>query len=482
MPSDLTIAAAHELLKNKQISATELTKQYLDRIAAVDPKVEAYLTVTAEQALAHAKKIDEAGDFSNPLTGIPMGMKDALCTKGIRTTAASKMLENFVPPYDATVVEKLEKVGSVMIGKVNHDEFMMGSSTENSAFKTTKNPWDLTRVPGGTSGGSAAAVIADEAIFSIGTDTGGSIRQPAAFCGCVGLKPTYGRVSRYGVIPYASSFDTIGPVTKTVEDAAIVLSAIAGTDPKDSTTPAKPVPNYQAALQASIKGKKIGLPKEFFPSELNSTIAESVKNAAKELEKLGCEIVEISLPLTKYAIPAYYILAKAEASANLARYDGIRFGHVTDKFADLTEMYKKSRAEGFGPEVKRAIMMGTYVLSAGYYDAFYLKAAKVRTLIIEEYRKAFESVDAILTPVTPSQPFQIGVHSDDPIAMYLEDVFTVPINLAGIPGLSLPVGFANGLPIGAQLLGPQFGEEIILNIGWHLEQAIGFRGKYQNSL
>lgn len=479
MTIDFTITQARRQLKEKKISAEELTKSYLEKIAKKDTDIGAYVTVTKDQAIQHAQKIDSSQEKDTPLSGIPAGVKDIICTKNIRTTAGSKMLEDFVPPYSATVYEKIETSGTVLLGKLNLDEFAMGSSTENSALGITKNPWDLSRVPGGSSGGSAAAVAADEAIFSLGTDTGGSIRQPAAFCGVVGMKPTYGRVSRYGVLSYASSFDTVGPLTKTVEDAAIVLGVLAGSDPRDGTTPDVAVPDYEQSLQQPFQKKKIGLPKEFFPSELDPVIAKSVQNAAKELEKQGHEIIEIDLPLTKYAIAAYYILVKSEASANLARYDGIRFGHCTETFADLTEMYKKSRAEGFGEEVKRAIMLGTYTLSAGYYEAYYLKAAQVRTMIIEEYKKAFEKVDVMFAPVTPSQAFERGKNTTDPLAMYLEDVFTVPINLAGVPALSLPVGVENGLPIGAQIIGPQFGEESLFQIGHQLEQRIQFREKYK---
>lgn len=476
----LSLKETHQKLKNKEVSATELTQIYLNRIQAVDPKIEAFLKITSEEALLQATAIDQKGDFSHPLTGIPIGVKDVFCTQGIQTTAASKILENYIPPYDATVVQKLKKVGAIILGKVNTDEFTMGSSTETSAFRTTKNPWDLSRVPGGSSGGSAASVSADECVFALGTDTGGSIRQPASFCSCTGLKNTYGRVSRYGVISYASSFDTIGPLTKTAEDAAIILETIAGKDYRDATTVDLVVPQYSQLIQQDIKGLKIGVPKEFFVDGLDPRIAEITQQTLKIFQQLGAQIEEVSLPLTKYAIATYYLLVKSEASTNLARYDGIKYGHTTASphAKDLTDIYAFSRTEGFGDEVKRAIMMGTYTLSAGYYDAYYLKAAKVRRLIKEEYENVFKKVDILLTPVSPVLPIQIGENIDDPLAMYLMDIFTVPVNLAGICGLSLPAGFASekgvSLPVGVQLIGPQFGENKILQAGHQFQQNTDF--------
>jgi len=468
---EFTIAQAHQKLKNKEITAVELTESVLKRIKEVEPQVESYLTLIEEDALAQAKKIDEKGDFFHSLTGIPVAIKDVYCTKGVKTTAASKILENYVPPYDSTVVKKLKDAGAIILGKVNTDEFTMGSSTETSAFATTKNPWDLERVPGGSSGGSAAAVAADECLFALGTDTGGSIRQPASFCSCTGLKNTYGRVSRYGVISYASSFDTIGPLTKTAEDAAIVLETIAGVDPKDSTTVDKEVPQYSQLIQQDIKGLKIGVPKDFFIEGIDPQVEKITRDAIAKFEEMGAAIEEVELPLTKYAIATYYLLVKAEASTNVARYDGIKYGHTTKdpNAKELADIYSYSRTEGFGDEVKRAIMMGTYTLSAGYYDAYYLKAAKVRALVKKEYDEIFEKVDVLVAPISPVLPFKIGENIEDPLAMYLVDAFTTPINLAGICGLAIPAGFAeeNGkkLPVGVQILGPQFGEETILRAG-----------------
>jgi len=465
------ISALLSAYRNGTKTATAEITERLVTITKREPELGAFLTVRKEQALNEGKNIDAAQDFSKPLAGIPGAIKDIICTAGERTTAASKILENFVPPYDATVVKKLKAAGYISLGKTNCDEFANGSSTEYSAFQQTKNPQDLTLVPGGSSGGSAAAVASGECVFALGTDTGGSIRQPANFCGVVGLKVTYGRVSRFGVMSYASSFDTVGTFTQSVEDAALVLEVIAGQDEKDSTTLAAPVPKYSATLQQDIAGKKVGLPKEYIDADgLDPKMRKVVINAAEVLKKKGAQIVEISLPLTKYAIPTYYLLVKAEASTNFARYDGIRFGHKTKDSGDLQDMYRKTRAEGFGPEIKRAIMMGTYTLSAGYYDAYYLKAAKVRTLITEEYRKAFEEVDVMLAPVSPMLPFKFGEKSD-PLQMYLADIFTVPANIAGICGIAVPTEKIGHLRTGVQLLGPQLGEEKILNFAWHLEQA-----------
>ncbi|MFH1482009.1 MAG: Asp-tRNA(Asn)/Glu-tRNA(Gln) amidotransferase subunit GatA [Patescibacteria group bacterium] len=491
--NELTIKQAHDGLIKKEFSSVELTQACLNQIKKIDKKIHSFVLITEKEALEQAKEVDKKITQNKKikiLQGIPAGIKDLLCTKEIKTTACSKILENFIPPYDCTVIKKLKENGLVMLGKQNCDEFAMGSSTENSAFGPTHNPWDLERVPGGTSGGAATSVVANECIYSIGTDTGGSIRQPAAFCGTVGLKPTYGRVSRSGIIAYVSSFEQTGPITKTVEDAAIVLEAIAGNDKLDSTTSHKNVPNYKANLNKDIKGIKIGLPREFFEQGLDLKIKESIYKAIKIFENLGAKIEEINLPMTKYAIAAYYIIAKAEASANLAKYDGIRFGHSIVKcqmsnVKCLSDLYFETRTNGFGDEVKRSIMMGTYTLSAGYYDAFYLKATKVRTLIKQEYDKAFEKYDVIICPVSPILPFKIGEKIEDPLAMYLTDAFTVPINLAGVPSLTVPCGkikmnkkakeyiIGNGesLPTAFQIIGKHFDEETILRAGHAYEKA-----------
>ncbi len=457
----LTIKEAHEGLKQKKFSSVELTKACLNKKKKTDKKIEAFITLTKDLALQQAKAADQQGNFANPLAGIPLTLKDCFCTKGIKSTGGSKILENYLPPYSATAVEKLENLKSVLLGKVNLDEFTMGSSCENSAFGPTKNPWDLKRVPGGSSGGSAASVAADQCLYSLGTDTGGSIREPASFCGTVGLKVTYGRVSRFGVMSYASSFDTIGPLTKTVEDAALVLNAIAGPDPKDSTTPNVAVPDYSKDLQRSIKGLKIGIPKEYFIKGMAADVERTVKAAIKKYEELGAKIVDVSLPLTKYAIAAYYVLVKSEASANLARYDGVKYGYNAGA-KNLLDNYLQTRNQGFGPEVKRSIMMGTYTLSAGYYDAYYLK-------------------DCLVAPVAPTPAFLLGEKVDDPLQMYLADVFTVPINVAGLPAISLPCGFvkpkpgANELPVGMQIIGKQFAETTILRVAYNYEQACAWR-------
>lgn len=474
---NLTITKALNLLRSKKISALELTKNYFEKIDKIEPKIDAYLTLNKENALKKAKEIDNKNDYSASLSAIPIAIKDCLCTKGLKTTAGSKILENYIPPYTATAVKKLENAGAIILGKANTDEFTMGSSCENSAFKNTKNPWDTSRVPGGSSGGPASAVASDECIAALGTDTGGSVRQPANFCGCVGLKPTYGRVSRFGAIPYASSFDTIGPLAKTVEDTALMIEVIAGNDSKDSTTPKINVPKYSNNLQNDISNKTIGIPKEFLENEgidpkIKKHFEETIKNFAKSA---NVKIQYISLPLTEYAIPTYYLLVKSEASTNLARYDGVRFGRKTENAKNLTEFYEKTRGEGFGPEPKRAIMMGTFALSAGYYDAYYKKAACVRALIKQDFDKAFEEVDAIFAPVSPFLPFKIGEKIDNPLQMYLADIFTVPANLAGIPGLSIPTGLIDNLPTGLQILGKQFAESEILNFGWYLEKFVDFK-------
>jgi len=471
----LTLAEAAEKLRKKEVSSLELTQATLKRIEAVDPKVESYLTVTAETALAQAKATDQKlsqGETLAPLAGIPFALKDIFLTRGIKTTCASKILHNFIPPYTATSAQRLLDQGIALTGKLNMDEFAMGSSTETSAFKKTKNPWDLTRTPGGSSGGSAAAVAAGLCYGTLGTDTGGSIRQPAALTGIVGLKPTYGRVSRFGVIAFASSLDQVGPMTKDVRDCAIVLNAIAGHDPRDSTSFDTPVPDYTQSLKQDCRGLKIGVPKEYFIAGTDPEIDAALKQALQTYRELGAEIHEVSLPHTEYAVPTYYILAPAEASSNLARYDGVRYGHRAAGAKDLFDMYVRSRSEGFGAEVKRRIMLGTYVLSAGYYDAYYLKAQKVRTLIRRDFEAAFQKVDVLVTPTSPSHAFKLGEKTDDPIQMYLSDIFTINVNLAGLPGMSLPCGqSASKLPIGMQLIAGSFQEEKLLHAGYAYERA-----------
>jgi aspartyl-tRNA(Asn)/glutamyl-tRNA(Gln) amidotransferase subunit A len=476
MTSDLftlTITEARERLVRREISAVELTRACLDRVAAVESKLNAFITLCPREALEQAEVADrliEQG-YASSLTGIPLAIKDIFATSGLRTTCASKMLEGFVPPYDATVIAKLRAVGAVFVGKTNMDEFAMGSSTENSAFGPTRNPYDLARVAGGSSGGSAAAVAAHECLAALGTDTGGSIREPASFCGVVGLKPTYSRVSRYGVIAYASSLDQVGPFAKTVRDAAILLSQIAGLDARDATCSARPVPDYEAALTGQVDGLRIGVPREFFVEGTQEEVGLAVRAALKQFETQGAEVFEISLPHTEYGVAAYYLIATAEASANLARYDGIRYGLRVE--ADNTlELYSRTRQRGFGPEVKRRIMLGTFALSAGYYDAYYRKAQKVRTLIRQDFARAFESCDIIVTPVAPTTAFGLGEKIADPLQMYLSDIFTISVNLAGLPGLSVPCGYdRKGMPIGLQLIGPPFGEELILRAGDAFERT-----------
>jgi len=476
-----TIADLGRRLRAREISSVELTRSVIERIRSVEPSVKAYLKVADEMALEMAEAADRriaSGDGVGPLTGIPIAIKDNMCTVGMATTCGSKILRNFVPPYDATVVERLRNEGAVFVGKTNLDEFAMGSSTENSGFHVTSNPWDLERVPGGSSGGSAAAVAADECIGALGSDTGGSIRQPASFCGVVGLKPTYGRVSRYGLVAFASSLDQIGPLAKTVEDAAILLNATAGRDPRDSTSADVPVPDFAAALGREIKGTRIGVPKEYFVEGMDNEVESAVRAAIDHLVGLGAEAVEISLPHTEYAVSTYYICAPSEASSNLARYDGVQYGYRAEGCANIIEMYTKTRREGFGSEVKRRIMLGTYALSAGYYDAYYLKALKVRTLIKRDFEQAFEKCDIIATPTSPTPAFRIGEKTDDPLQMYLSDVFTISVNLAGIAGISIPCGFASveghELPIGLQLIAPAFGEEILLQVAHAYEQSTDF--------
>lgn len=470
---DMTIHELHAALKGKRVSSVEATTAMLERISSIEPQVGSFITVTREQALAAAAAADQriARGDCDLLTGIPLAIKDIFLTEGIRTTCGSRILDNFVPPYSATSWEMLRDRGAVLLGKLNQDEFAMGSSNESSAYGITRNPWNTDHIPGGSSGGSAAAVAASEAVATLGTDTGGSIRQPASHCGCVGLKPTYGRVSRYGVIAYASSLDQVGPLTRDVADCATMLGAIAGHDPKDSTSVDTPVPDYSASLTHGVKGLKIGLPKEYFISGLDPDVQTAMDAAIETYRRLGAEFVDVSLPHTDYAVATYYLIATAEASSNLARYDGVRFGHRAE--ADgLLEMYTKSRSEGFGTEVKRRIMLGTYALSSGYYDAYYVKAQKVRTLIMNDFTTAFGDVDVMLTPVAPTAAFKIGEKVNDPLQMYLSDIFTIPVNLAGTCAMSLPAGFsANGLPIGLQLIGKPFAEETILQAAHAFEQA-----------
>ncbi len=471
--TSVTIHEAHRLLESRQLSSVELTRLYLERIHELEPKVHALVTVTDEIALSQARQADKliAEGKAGPLTGIPVLIKDNMCTRGVLTTCSSRMLGNFVPPYDAAVVEKLNDCGVVMVGKSNMDEFAMGSSTENSALFVTGNPWDLSRVPGGSSGGSAAAVAAGETVYALGSDTGGSIRQPAGFCSVVGLKPTYGRVSRYGLVAFASSLDQIGPLTRDVTDCALVLNAIAGYDRRDSTSVPSPVPDYTQSLGGDIKGLRIGVPEEYFVAGMQAEVAEVMRAAVNKLEELGASVDwEVSLPHTPHALSVYYIIAPSEASANLARYDGVKYGFSYD--ADtMWESMEKTREDGFGPEVKRRIMLGTYALSAGYYDAYYLKAQKVRTLIRQEFDQAFDRYDVLVTPTSPSVPFRIGEKVDDPLQMYLSDVCTLPVNIAGLPGMSLPAGFAGGLPVGMQIIGKPFGEETMLKVAYAYEQA-----------
>ncbi len=471
----LTIHQAHDLLAQRKMSSTELTKAVLQRIADVEEKVHACVTVVEDLALEQAMRVDDyirTGGAIPPLAGIPTLIKDVMCTKGIRTTCSSRMLENFVPPYDATVVEKLKGQKAVIVGKANMDEFAMGSSTEHSAFFPTHNPWDLSRVPGGSSGGSAAAVAADEAVYSLGSDTGGSVRQPAALCGVVGLKPTYGLVSRFGLVAFASSLDQIGPLTKDVTDCALVMNAIAGYDPRDSTSVPYTVPDYTRQLIPDVKGLRIGIPREYFVEGMQAEVKSALETAVSKLCELGARVDwDVSLPHTKYALAVYYIIAPSEASANLARYDGVKYGFSHGDAASVIEATERTRQLGFGPEVKRRIMLGTYALSAGYYDAYYVKAQKVRTLIKREFDHAFEKYDALVSATSPVVPFKLGERLEDPIQMYLSDICTLPMNIAGIPAISVPAGFANNLPIGMQIMGKPFSEDLLLRIAFAYEQA-----------
>ena len=473
--ASLTIDSARSAIQERKTTALALAEAHYAQIQKEDGQIGAYLTLSKERALEQADRIDRMaaeGKMLPLLGGVPVGIKDVLSTRGVRTTAGSKILDNYIPPYDCTAVARMEESGAVVLGKMNCDEFAMGSSNENSGYHPVRNPRDLNRVPGGSSGGSAAAVAANMAVATLGSDTGGSIRQPASFCGVVGLMPTYGRVSRYGLIAFASSLDHIGPLTKTVKDAAIVLRVIAGRDPMDSTSADLPVPDYAAELDQPIRGLKIGVAKEYFGEGLDDEVRNAVEAAIEKLKSLGCEVVPVSLPHTPYAIPTYYLIATAEASANLARYDGVRYSHRARGVKTLSEMYRLSRDEGFGPEVKRRIMLGTYALSAGYYDAYYLKAQKVRTLLTRDFDEAFTKVDAIVTPTSPTAAFRLGEKSNDPLSMYLADIYTVTADLAGIPGISLPCGETKEkLPIGLQILGRHFDESTILRIAHAYEQS-----------
>jgi aspartyl-tRNA(Asn)/glutamyl-tRNA(Gln) amidotransferase subunit A len=476
---ELTIHEAQELLRKGEISAVELTQAVIKRIVEIDNEVKAYLTVTPESALEQAREADHRiaawrKNPSNPLApliGIPLAIKDVICVAGVPTTCGSKILENFIPPYDATVIEHLRQSGAIILGKTNMDEFAMGSSTENSGFFPTRNPWDLSCVPGGSSGGSAAALAADECLGALGSDTGGSVRQPAALCGVAGLKPTYGRVSRYGLVAFASSLDQIGPFGKDVTDCAIILQAIAHYDPCDSTSVDVATPNYAQALVPDIGGMRVGVPKEYFVEGMQPGVEAAVRSAIRKIADLGAEVDEVSLPHTEYSLPAYYLIAPAEASANLARYDGVKYGYSHPKVADVWDAYRQTRQNGFGPEVKRRIMLGTYALSAGYYDAYYLKAQKVRTLIKRDFDEAFKRFDVLVAPTSPTVAFEIDEKVDDPLQMYLSDIFTLSLNLAGICGISIPCGFADGLPVGLQIMGDAFAEEAILRVAYAYEQA-----------
>ena len=468
-----TIAELVTGLKNKDFSSEELTREYLNRIKQYDKLLNSFITVSDEHALAQARAADArlASGNAVSLTGIPLAQKDIFCTNGIKTSCGSKMLDNFKSPYDATVIEKFNLAGAVMLGKTNMDEFAMGSSNETSFYGAVKNPWDTSMVPGGSSGGSAAAVAARIAPASTGTDTGGSIRQPAALCGVTGLKPTYGRVSRYGMIAFASSLDQAGPLAQTAEDAGLLLNVMAGFDQKDSTSVEQPVPDYTATLNTNLKGLKIGLPKEYFGEGVDANVAKAVEAAINEYKKMGAEIVDISLPNSNLAVPAYYVVAPAECSSNLSRFDGVRFGYRCEDPKDLEDLYKRSRGEGFGAEVKRRIMIGAYVLSAGYYDAYYIKAQKARRLISDDFKQAFEKVDVIMGPTSPTTAFKVGEKSNDPVSMYLSDIYTIATNLAGLPGMSIPCGFANKMPVGLQIIGNYFEEGRLLNVAHQYQQA-----------
>ena len=477
----MTIHQLHDLLVKKEATSREITESFYGRIGGVDDKIKAYLILTEEEAQRQAERVDQKisrGEKIDDLAGVPLGLKDILCTKGVRTTCGSRILEGYVPFYDGTVVQKLKERDAVFLGKLNMDEFAMGSSTENSAYQVTHNPWDLSRIPGGSSGGSAASVAAHECTAALGTDTGGSIRQPASCCGIVGLKPTYGRVSRYGLVAFASSLDQIGPLTKDVEDCAIMMNAISGYDPRDSTSVYLEVPDYKQSLRIDVKGLRIGIPNEYFIEGMDPDVEKAITGAIDHFKRLGAEVQRISLPHTEYAVAVYYIICTAEASSNLARYDGVKYGHRSREFKDLMELYTLSRAEGFGPEVKRRIILGTYVLSAGYYDAYYRKASQVRTLMKTDFDEAFQKVDVVLTPTAPTPAFRIGEKVEDPLQMYLSDVFTIPVNLAGIPAITIPCGFSSeGLPIGLQIMGKHFDEGKLLRVAYTFEQNTDFHLK-----
>ncbi len=481
--TELTVHELQEKIKSKELTIEDITKAYTDKINEKEKNVQAFITLLTSEAMEQAKNIQnkvEKGEIEGDLAGIPIGIKDNICTKGVKTTCASKMLENFVSPYNATVIEKLNAENIINLGKLNMDEFAMGGSTEYSYFQKTKNPWNLNKVPGGSSGGSAAAVAANLVPWALGSDTGGSIRQPASFCGVVGLKPTYGLVSRYGLVAFASSLDQIGPITKDVTDSAILLNVIAGHDEKDTTSSDKPKVDYTLSLKNDVKGLKIGVPKEFFGEGINEEVKEALEKAIEKYKELGAEIEEFSLDISKFSLAAYYIIACAEASSNLGRFDGIRYTYRTKEYKNLKEIYKKSRSEGFGREVKRRIILGTYVLSSGYYDAYYKKAQQVRTLVMNEFAKAFEKYDVILTPTSPTVAFDIGSKSSNPLEMYLADICTVSVNVAGLPGISIPCGVdKEGMPIGMQLIGNKFCEETILKAAYTFEQAIQFRKNYK---
>jgi aspartyl-tRNA(Asn)/glutamyl-tRNA(Gln) amidotransferase subunit A len=473
----LTVTELSEKLASGELSSAEITGAYIDNISAREPEIGAYITVTAEQAAKKAAEIDKkraSGEKLPPLAGIPVGLKDNICTRGTLTTCASKMMENFVPPYNATVVEKLNENGAVTLGKLNMDEFAMGSTTETSYFKKTHNPRNTAYVPGGSSGGSAAAVAANEAAFALGTDTGGSIRQPASFCGVVGMKPTYGCVSRFGVVAFASSLDQVGPVTKNVRDNALVLNAISGYDPRDAMSFKREQCDYTASIDNCVKGLKIGLPEEFLAEGINAEVKSAILEAAKVFEGLGAQVIPVSMNTISHALPAYYVISCAEASSNLARFSGVHFGHRSEKYEDIFSLFKNSRSEGFGSEVKRRIMLGTFALSSGYYDAYYKKALQVRTLIMNDFSKIFDTCDFILSPVSPTTAYKLGEKIDNPLEMYMGDIYTVPVNIAGIPSLSMPCGTdSKGLPIGMQLIGKAFGEELLYRAGNAYETATG---------
>ena len=481
--TELTVHELKEKLEKKELTSYEITKAYIEKIEEKEKDVQAFVTTLEKDALEKAEEIDKkiaSGEIVEKLAGIPIGIKDNICTKGVKTTCSSKMLENFVAPYDATVMEKINSENIINLGKLNMDEFAMGGSTEHSYFHVTRNPWNLNKVPGGSSGGSAAAVAAGMVPWALGTDTGGSIREPASFCGVVGLKPTYGLVSRYGVVAFASSLDQVGPITKDVTDSAMLLNIITGKDKMDSTSVERPKVDYTKALKNDVKGLKIAVPKELFAEGINEEVKESLEKAIETYKKLGAEISEVSLNIAEYALASYYIIACAEASSNLGRFDGVRYGHRAKEFNNLKELYRNSRTEGFGPEVKRRIKLGTYVLSSGYYDAYYKKAQQVRTLVMNKFKSVFDNYDVILTPTSPTVAFDIGSKINDPLAMYLADICTVSVNIAGLPGISIPCGVdKEGMPIGMQLIGNRFTEETLLNAAYTFEQKVQFREKYK---